>query len=300
MSDTFATYHPIVNFVYFTLALLLAMFLMHPLCLGISCTAALAYAIKLGGRRVLRFNLKYMLPLMLLTALVNPLFNHKGMTVLAYLGSGNPLTLESICYGLAAAVMLVTVVAWFSCYNAIMSSDKFIYLFGRVIPALSLIFSMVLRFVPRFQQQLKAVTAAQRSIGRDLRHGTLRQRVRHALNILSIMATWALENAVETADSMKARGYGLPHRSAFSIYRFERRDRLALIYLLVLGVYVIIGAAVGALGFNYFPQMKYTVLTPYSISVFIAYPLLLLMPLIIDKKEELRWRTLTANSKSVA
>ena len=86
------------------------------------------------------------------------------MTVITYLGTGNPLTLESILYGLAAAAMLVTVIGWFSCYNAVMTSDKFIYLFGRIIPSLSLLFSMVLRFVPRFKAQLKTVSAAQRCI----------------------------------------------------------------------------------------------------------------------------------------
>lgn len=44
-----------------------------------------------------------------------------------------PLTLESIAYGCAAAVMLVAVLFWFSCYNEVMTSDKFMYLFGRII-----------------------------------------------------------------------------------------------------------------------------------------------------------------------
>jgi hypothetical protein len=51
--------------------------------------------------------------------------------------------MESIVYGLAAAFMFVTVIIWFSCFNAVMTSDKFIYLFGKVIPALSLILAMV-------------------------------------------------------------------------------------------------------------------------------------------------------------
>ncbi len=66
----------------------------------------------------------------------NPAFNHEGATILAYLPSGNPLTLEFIVYGLSAAVMMASVILWFSCYNAVMTSDKFVYLFGRVIPAL--------------------------------------------------------------------------------------------------------------------------------------------------------------------
>lgn len=300
MKDAFSTYHPVVNFIYFTLVLVFAMFLMHPVCLALSFIAAFTYSLRLNGRRVLRFNLKYMLPLMLLTALLNPLFNHQGMTVITYLGTGNPLTLESILYGLAAAAMLVTVIGWFSCYNAVMTSDKFIYLFGRIIPSLSLLFSMVLRFVPRFKAQLKTVSAAQRCIGRDTSTGTLRQRARHAIAIISIMTTWALENAIETADSMKARGYGLPGRTAFSIYHFERRDKQVLLLTLCLGVYVLIGAIYGSLGFSYFPALRYAPITPYSISVFIAYPLLLTLPLIIDRKEDARWKALTANSKSTA
>ena len=300
MKDAFSTYHPVVNFIYFTLVLVFAMFLMHPVCLALSFIAAFTYSLRLNGRRVLRFNLKYMLPLMLLTALLNPLFNHQGMTVITYLGTGNPLTLESILYGLAAAAMLVTVIGWFSCYNAVMTSDKFIYLFGRIIPSLSLLFSMVLRFVPRFKAQLKTVSAAQRCIGRDTSTGTLRQRARHAIAIISIMTTWALENAIETADSMKARGYGLPGRTAFSIYHFERRDKQVLLLILCLGVYVLIGAIYGSLGFSYFPALRYAPITPYSISVFIAYPLLLTLPLIIDRKEDARWKALTANSKSPA
>ena len=297
MKDAFSTYHPVVNFIYFTLVLVFAMFLMHPVCLALSFIAAFTYSLRLNGRRVLRFNLKYMLPLMLLTALLNPLFNHQGMTVITYLGTGNPLTLESILYGLAAAAMLVTVIG---CYNAVMTSDKFIYLFGRIIPSLSLLFSMVLRFVPRFKAQLKTVSAAQRCIGRDTSTGTLRQRARHAIAIISIMTTWALENAIETADSMKARGYGLPGRTAFSIYHFERRDKQVLLLILCLGVYVLIGAIYGSLGFSYFPALRYAPITPYSISVFIAYPLLLTLPLIIDRKEDARWKALTANSKSTA
>jgi energy-coupling factor transporter transmembrane protein EcfT len=90
-----------------------------------------------------------------------------------------------------------------------MTSDKFVYLFGRIIPSMSLLLSMTLRFVPRFIAQIKVVSNAQKCVGRDASNGGVVQRVRNAITILSIMVTWALENAIETADSMKSRGYGL-------------------------------------------------------------------------------------------
>ena len=70
--------------------------------------------------------------------------------MLFYLKDGNPVTLESILYGVGSGIMLACVVSWFSVFHAVMTSDKFMYLFGKVIPAFSLLLSMCLRFVPRF------------------------------------------------------------------------------------------------------------------------------------------------------
>ena len=158
--DTFSSYHPTVNFLCFALVLLFSMCLMHPVYLAISLTGALAYDIYLKGRKAVRFAVMGLLPMAVLAALVNPAFNHEGATILTYLPSGNPLTLESMLYGAAAAVMLASVVLWFSSYNEVMTSDKSVYLFGRVIPALSLVLSMALRFIPKFKAQMQTVSEA--------------------------------------------------------------------------------------------------------------------------------------------
>ncbi len=292
MRDTFSTYHPAVNFLYFTLVLLLSMFFMHPVCLGISLLCAFCYSVYLKGKKALRSNVKFMLPMLVVTALINPAFNHAGGTILTYLPGGNPLTLESIIYGIAAAVMLVTVISWFSCYNAVMTSDKFVYLFGRVAPALSLILSMTLRFGPRFKAQLKVVANAQRCLGRDVTNGSLLQRAKHGLRILFIMVTWALENSIETADSTKSRGYGLPGRTAFSLYRFDSRDKNALLFLLFCGGYIISGAFMGGLSWRYFPIMKGAGFTPYSVSLYFSYLALCLMPVVINIREDRKWKSI--------
>ncbi len=292
MRDSFSTYHPAVNFLYFTLVLLFSMFFMHPVCLGLSLLCAFSYSVYLRGGKALRFNLKYMLPMLIVAALINPAFNHEGGTILTYLRDGNPLTLESIAYGIAAAVMLITVICWFSCYNAVMTSDKFVYLFGRVIPAMSLILSMTLRFVPRFKAQLKVVSQAQKCVGRDISNGSLLQRVRHGVRILSVMVTWALENAIETADSMKSRGYGLSGRTAFSIYSFDSRDKKMLLFLLVFGGYIIAGSVQGGLYYRYFPTMKGVGAELYPVSLYLCYLALCISPVIINTKEEWKWKAI--------
>lgn len=290
--DTFSSYHPIINFLYFGLVLVFSMCFMHPICLGVSLVTALSYSIYLRGRKAVRFSLTFILPMTLLAALINPAFNHEGMTILTYLPSGNPLTAESITYGVAAAVMLATVILWFSCYNEVMTSDKFVYLFGRIIPALSLVLSMTLRFVPKFKVQLHVVSEAQRCVGRDVSDGKLLQRLKNTVTILSIMVTWALENAIETADSMKSRGYGLPGRTAFSIYRFDDRDKAALVWLAFCGVYIMSGWIAGGVYFRYYPTMKGVELTAFPVSFMLVYLALCLTPVILNAKEARTWKRL--------
>lgn len=290
--DTFSSYHPAINFLYFALVLVFTMFFMHPVSLLLSLGAALAYAIDLNGERAVRFSLRALLPMLLLAAVVNPVFNHEGATILTYLPTGNPLTLESMVYGVAAAVMLVSVITWFSCYTAVMTSDKFVYLFGRVIPALSLVLSMTLRFVPRFRAQFRVVAQAQACVGRDTANGSLLRRLKNAVTIFSIMVTWSLENAIETADSMKSRGYGLPGRTAFSIYRFDDRDRLALTWLVFCGGYITCGWAAGGLSWRYYPTIRGTLTGAFPISFQVVYLALCLTPVILNRREARVWKGL--------
>ncbi|WP_139995079.1 energy-coupling factor transporter transmembrane component T [Paenibacillus paridis] len=290
MKDRFASFHPLVNFVYFASILVFSMVFMHPVLQAASLTSAVVYSIMLNGKKAVKFNLLYMLPLLLVAAVLNPVFNHAGVTILFYLKNGNPITLESILYGISAACMYVTVIVWFSCYNAVMTSDKFIYLFGKIMPALSLIFSMVLRFVPRYLAQIKVISNAQKCIGRDVTQGNLLARARNGMTILSIMTTWALENAIETADSMKSRGYGLPGRTSFSLFRFDARDQSVMLVLIGLIALVLFGALMGENTIRFFPSVKWLAVTPRSIAVYIAYFGLCMVPVIINVVEDMKWK----------
>lgn len=292
--DPFSGFHPMVNFLYFAEVIGAAMFLMHPVSLVISLGGAVAYSARLKGWNMTGRSMRWLLPMMLFAAAVNPAFNHRGATVLLYLPSGNPLTMESILYGLAAAAMLAAVVTWFSCFHEVMTSDKLLYLFGRVIPSLSLLLSMTLRFVPRFQERLRTIVQAQKCVGQDVAEGTLLQRVKKTVTVLSILVTWALESAIDTADSMKSRGYGLPGRTAFSIYRLDERDKGALIWLSACGFLILCGWISGNLSWRYYPTLQGTVVTPLTVGIHVAHLALCLTPVMIDQWEEQKWKHLTS------
>lgn len=298
MRDSFSTYHPAINFFYFLIVILFTMFFNHPVFLGIGLVTAIAYScLTLGVRKALKFNLLRMLPLLLIAVVFNPLFNHYGIHVLGYFQNGNPITLESIIYGFVIGLMLITVIIWFASYNKVMTSDKFIYLFGRVIPAMSLILSMVLRFVPKFKAQIHKISMGQKCVGRDVSNGNILERAKHGITILSIMITWALENAIETADSMRARGYGLKGRTAFSIFRFDKRDGIlsavmgAALALICAGIYQ------GAAYVQYNPYYKVLGTTPLTVITYVLYTGFCLVPVIVDGIEAWHWRGLRKGVK---
>ena len=294
MRDSFSDYHPFINLLYFSLVIGFSLVLTHPLAQVISLCCAVIYAVSINGKKSVLFLLKYCLPMVVITAFVNPAFNHEGKTMLLYFPNGNPLTLESILYGFSAGAMIITLIMWFSSFSRVMTTDKFIYLFGKVIPALSLVLSMSLRFVPEFKSQMMTVTDAQRSIGRDVSNGSILQRTKTAIHIFSIMITWSLENAIETADSMKSRGYGLKGRTAFSIYSFQERDKYALIWLSFCGLFLVAGTLLNAFGFRYFPDIRYAAFDMTTIPFYCVFFALSITPVILNYKEEKKWEDLVS------
>lgn len=293
--DSFAGYHPIVNLAYFVIVIAIAMFSMHPVIICISLIMSLVYLTYLTGIRQVIGRLKLLVTMTIMIIVINPLFNHEGMTILGYFKTGNPLTLESIIYGIFMALLMMSVILWFAIYNVIMTSDKFIYIFGRIIPHLSLIISMSLRYVPRFKEQFIRVREARRCMGRDINQGNIFIRIRNMAAILSIMITWSLENSIETADSMKSRGYGLPGRTAFSIYKFHKRDSIVLTTMSVCTMAFIWLVANDKMCYRYYPVFERNLANIWSVMAYTLFVVICSIPMLIDICDSYRFKRTELN-----
>lgn len=283
----FESYHPVVLMLYFVAVLAIAMFCWHPVLLALSLAGgALFYSTLVPARVFLREAVFLALLAVAVTAL-NPFFSHGGATPLFFV-NGNAVTLEAIRYGLALSVMLAGVVLWFRAYGMVMNTDKFLYLFGRLLPALSLVLSMAMRFIPLFRRQMKKVGDTQRAMGL-YREESLPDRARFGMRIFSTMVTWALEHAVETADSMKARGYGLPGRSHFSLITFSGRDAGVLVITACLAGIFAAGAMAGGAAFSYYPRTAQLSFGAPSLTVYAAFGALCFLPAFIEIKEKTKW-----------
>ena len=287
--DAFSGFHPVVNFLFFVAALGLTMFIQQPVYLLISMISGCAYLLYLQGKKGFLRQVGYLVPILVMMAIMNPIFNHEGVTVLWYLPNDNPVTLEAICFGLASAVMMGASIVWFNCCNTVFTSDKIIYLFGRVIPALSLMISMTLRFVPRFKNFLQSVLRTQRAMHKP---ENTKEKLGQALAAFSATVSWAMEQSIVSADSMKSRGYGLFGRTAFSIYIFEKRDGITLFVLFLLCAGAAVPHIVGLMGWTYYPSMTGELIGPVQIFAYLCYGGMCNLPLIIDMMEDRKWNAL--------
>lgn len=290
--DTFATYNPIINFIFYIGALAFGMFFIHPAFLVCSLLLSSAYYLSVKGRGGLKL-IAGMLPLILLLGALNPLLNTGGETVLFTWLTDRPYTLEALFYGMALGVMFVSILLWFASYNAVMTSDKFLYIFGKLIPSLSLVLTMVLRLAPDFQRRIHQITGARKCIGKGEAAGTKREKAEDGLTVLSALTTWALEGGIITADSMRSRGYGSGKRTSFSIYSFDGRDKLLLTFMMILIAGVICVAARGGMAVTYTPHLDFVgTENLWTIIGSVIYFIFLSIPTVLNIVEGITWRIL--------
>lgn len=290
MNRAFSAFHPSVSFVFFAVMFGFTMLFMHPVFLGVTLISALIFSFILNGRRGVKLGLIFYLPMFLLIAISNPLFNHRGKTILFYF-MDNPITLEAILYGICSAISLVAIIAWFSCYNKVITSDKFLYLFAKITPAVALLITMTIRMISKLKYQLKTISNAQHTIGLDQSTGNLIERVKKGMRVMSILLSWSMEEAIETADSMKARGYGLEKRTSFSLFKFDKRDGLVLGVISVLAGICFGGYFLGYGTIQFYPSIMPVNLSTQAIVLYLVFAVLAFLPIIIEVKESYKWRS---------
>lgn len=279
--------HPMVNLIYFAAVIFGMVSFLHPIFLGISFLCAFAYSVKRNSWKALVFNL-CLVPVAVAFALYYSSYHHFGVTVLRQNFIGNRITLESLVYGLVLGFVVIGVMIWMSTVYSVFSTDKVVYLFGRISPRLSLFLAILLRMVPRIKKEAKKINMAQRGIGRGIDQGNIFRRLRNGLRILSMLITWTIESLTSASESMQSRGSTLRGRTAFSIYRFDNRDRAYVICTFTCLTVTMMGVMLRQTDMQYNPRIIFNPITPMSYLFYAGYALLCLMPLGLELYTE--WR----------
>lgn len=284
----FDSYHPMINLIYFGAAILCTICFDHPIFLAISFVCAFLYSVKLNGLKSLVLNLCLVVLAGAYTAWYS-YYHHFGVTSLRVNFIGNQITLESVVYGFVRGMTAAAVIVWFSCIFRLITADKVVYLFGRISPKLSLFLSILLRTVPRIGVRAGRIERSREGIGRGICQGNLFQRFRNLCALISILITWTMEDFVESAVSMKSRGYSLKGRTAFSIYRFDNRDRSLVVVFFWCLTALLMAVLFNQTTIYYDPMIVMNRITGMSYVFYGIYVLFLLLPMGLQIVGELRF-----------
>ena len=283
----FDSYHPAIGLLYFTAVFLMTVLFNDPVYVVLSYAAAFLYSVWLMGKKAVVRNLLLVI-VMAGYAVYYASYHHFGITELRTNFIGNQITLESFAYGMVTGCRLITVLMWGSCLYVLVTTDKIVFLLGRISPKLSLYVSILFRSVPQIIQQAKKIETAREGIYKGIRQGNAFERLSHTAGVLSILITWTIEDAMEKAVAMKCRGYSLKGRSAFAIYRFDNRDRSLVIIMSGMLTVLFMAVMFGQTTIYYDPVIILNVVTPASFIFYVCYAMFLLLPEILQLKGGIR------------
>lgn len=264
----FSEHNPIAIFVHFMLTIIIAMFIQNPIILLLALFGSILYY-AVTFRKISAKTLIFWILLFLLISLINPIFSHKGETVLLFI-NGKAITLEALFYGINNGIMILSVMIWFLVFSEIMTSDKVMYIFGKFSPRLALLISMSLRYIPLYRQRASIINNAQKTMGL-YKESNIVDNVKGGMRVTSSLITWSLETSVDTADSFAARGGELKHRSSFSLFKFRKNDTVLIIISIVLFSAVISAQSMGILSVDYYASGNFFSKLSFEIIAIVAY-----------------------------
>lgn len=274
-STAFDACHAAVPAMLFAGVAALSMLAVHPVLVTLSLSGALAFSLVARGAAATVRGLAWQLPLLVLVCLLNPFFSASGSTLLLKVGPRS-VYLESLAYGATMGALLVATVLWFEDAAAVLTQDRLLALAGRRARSVPLVASMAAQLVPQMLGRARSVRAAARACTAAGSRPPARDEL---LRTSTMLLSWSLEDSLERADAMRARGWesGSP-RTRYRPERFRARDAVAaagIAALLALGA---AGAWAACSSWEFYPRMSG--LAPWW--CYLPFALLALLPAVAE------------------
>lgn len=261
--------HPTVLFIYYVTTLILLIVAGHPVLYGLLVfLMGLDVCFNRGLVKMIKSFLGSLV-VVVVCIIVNPLLNHRGMTVLFYLNE-KAITKEAMLYGCYMAVVLLGTIFLFSAFSYVMTSEKIMTMAGKHFPSFSLLFSMILRMVPKAKKDFFCMTAL---------HG-------NRPKVWSALLGKTMEDSVERSMAMRAKQYGKHTRSSFYAKKWDVGDYIFLITICSMIIFVTLREFLTKTSVWFFPRVHMENLPVWEILIWILY---LGIPIWMRGKEEVAW-----------
>ncbi|MBQ8965566.1 energy-coupling factor transporter transmembrane component T [Ruminococcus sp.] len=246
-------------------------------CLGLLCGAKSLFKALFGS---LAFSAA--------VSVIDPLFSHRGMTVLLFVND-RPYTAESMLYGLMLGLSLSGATLWLTLCRRLLTDREILCIFGRISPKLAMTVSMTLGFIPRLIEKQKRIRSAQQWAGL-FAGSSPTDRLQSSAAVFMACVAWSAEAAAGAARSMDSRGYGT-HSVTYSDSR--RLRRADLVFLTVQTGFTAAAVIFMALGGNtdFYPTIVFGRYEPLLTAAVTA---LCLPAIIFLAKEDIQWKLYTS------
>ncbi len=255
-----------------------ALIVENPLLLGALGVTVMAAAAAAGvGPALTRAGRRAILPMLLLTVLVNVLVSRGGITVFARLGDWGVLgqvnlTVEAVIYGLVLGLRLLVVSL--ACLLVVCTADpdELLYALRRISPRSALTATLTTRMIPVLGEDARRLAEAQRCRPDGGARGA-----RGRMAVLRATVSGALERSLDVAAVLEMRGYGSGVRARRAPAPRSRHDiAFAAAAVGVLGISVL-AALTPAGAFTPYPLVSIA-LTPGTALLALAFPVIALAP----------------------
>ncbi len=288
MSNGFSSIHPLLCFIYFISTCIACMIFTHPFYLYTILVIVVLLNWSLDGGKALNKVIRGYLVLAVVICVLNPIFSSKGATILFYI-QDHAVTVESMVFGVQWAITLLSILLVFVAYNLVMTPDRFLYVFASFAPKSAFVVTVTLRFVPLLKRRLSEIMTVQKIQGSYLKRSSKRQKMRDGMETLYTLITWSLEEGLQTANSMRARGYGVRKRTSATIYELTRNDYIVMWIMAVTGVVSISGLFLGLGQYEVYPQLQKLEWTPLMMLHFLSVFIFVSIPIFLNGKVLLQW-----------
>ncbi len=289
MDNGFNSLHPFVIFFYYVAVGFLSMYFRHPLFLGTIVFILVLVTITHDGGKTLKKWLPIYIAMTTVIIILNPFLVSRGTNILFYF-RGKQVTVEATMYGVVMSLSILAILIMFLSFNLILNGNKFLYIFSRILPRTAFLTMIAIRFVPLLRDRLEEITTVQRVRQMTISSGPLKERVQSGMLIIQVLFTWSLEEAIQTADSMKARGYGIGEKTSYIPYTMQKRDWSWLIIIVFLLIICVAGGLLGYGKIVIYPQLGTLHLYPIDWLVYCCTFIIIAFPLIVEGREHIVWK----------
>lgn len=264
------------------------MYFNHPMFLCSALIVILIVNLSQGGGDALKKWAGALIIMGTIMVVLNPFLVSRGTNILFYF-RGKQVTLEALIYGVVMALTIVAILLMFVAFNITLNGNKFLFIFSRILPRTAFLIMLTIRFMPLLRERYDEIERVQQVKGKSLQTGPLLNRLKSGMLFLQVLLSWSLEEAIQTADAMKARGYGSGRKSSYIPYRIMGRDWAALMALTLLFALCLLGGYLGYGKIIIYPELGTLQFYPLDWITGLSMILLIAFPVLIEGREKLRW-----------